>query len=141
LTLFLQELVRPERSPQGRLRFQRAANDFRVQRPVRVQRGLLQQQGCPARHHRQDTGKWAAFPLKYTVFRIRIRIGSVFSRPWDPDPRSVFRMRIPDLDPVVQFLFFYFWFLSSSWLFLCHPTGRHCHPTGRKEEMKGFSSF
>jgi hypothetical protein len=51
-----QELVRPERNPEGRLRLQRAADDIRVQRPVRVQRGLLQQQGRPTRHHGQDTG-------------------------------------------------------------------------------------
>jgi len=39
----------------------------------------------------------------FSVFLIRIRIGSVFSGISDPHSGSVFRMRIQDPDPVVKF--------------------------------------
>jgi len=71
------------------------------------------------------------------VFRIQIRIGSVFSRPRDPDPGSVFRMRIPDPDPGVQLCFL--WSQHSCCppglcrrpLGLRHPLGLFCHLPGR----------
>jgi len=66
--------------------------------------------------------------LKITsVFRIRIRIGSIFRGRRNLDPGSLFQMQIPDLDPAVQF-----WYVSvSAWSGFNLQTHRYADPVVR----------
>ncbi len=67
-----------------------------MQRPVRVQRGLMQQQGCPARHHGQDTGGEEQLLIVVDPHHVDVDPDSDFLFDVDPDP--TFHLDA-DLDP------------------------------------------
>ncbi len=65
-----------------------------MQRPVRVQRGLMQQQGRPARHHGQDTGTEEQLHIVVVPHQVVADPDSDFLSDVDPDPSFQ-----PDADP------------------------------------------